>query len=426
MSAITRLASLGIRLPDVLIPSSSIDLEKWAVIACDQFTSDPDYWADVERFVGDAPSTLRIMLPEIYLEDESEAGDAYDDIKRTMRSYLDSSIFRTEERSAIFVRRHLHSGGIRRGIVVALDLEHYDYHQGSKSIIRASEETIPSRLPARIAIREGATIETPHVLVLYDDPNSLITDQLESAVQDAAPLYRTPLMLDGGRIEGFRIQEDDDAMTALATAFENLTSRDTYGFLFATGDGNHSLAAAKEVWVAKKRAGAEPDDPTRYCLVELVNLHDSGLPMHPIHRIAGTDENRLLDGLLHRAEARFHGMSASRLVDHMERDGLSANEIGFLGPVQAGILSLPETASLPVGLVDEAILAAEARSVDYTHGLGDTIRAAEKSGSVAIFLPEIDRSVLFPTIARKGALPRKAFSLGEARDKRYYLECRAL
>jgi len=426
MNPITRLGELGVHLPDVLIPRSSIDLERWAVIACDQFTSDPDYWAAVETFVGDAPSTLRIVLPEIYLEEDSDAPTAYDDIKATMQQYLDSDVFRKIERSAVYVRRHLRGGGTRRGIVLALDLERYDYHRGSDSLVRASEETIPSRLPARIAIREGAAIETPHVLVLYDDPDARITNDLDTATAAAPPLYDTSLMMEGGRVEGFRIGADDDAVNGLAEAFGELSSREKYGFLFATGDGNHSLAAAKDVWESHKRDGASMDDPRRYCLVELVNLHDSGLPMHPIHRIAGTKEGTLLDELLHRADARFHGMSASRLVDHMERDRLSGNEIGFLGPVQSGILSLPEEAALPVGLVDEAITAVDTPSVDYTHGLNDTIRAAEKSGSVAIFLPEIDRSTLFPTIARKGALPRKAFSLGEARDKRYYLECRKL
>lgn len=426
MSAITRLAELGVHFPDVLIPGSEIDLEKWAVIACDQFTSDPDYWAEVEAFVGDAPSTLRIMLPEIYLEGDTEPASVYEDIKTTMRRYLDSSVFRTLERSAIYLRRHLRLGGIRRGIVVALDLERYDYHRGSDSLIRASEETIPGRLPARIAIRRGAAIETPHVLVLYDDPDMKVTNRLESAMGDATRLYDTPLMMEGGRIEGYRIKAEDQVVSGLSEDLASLTSREIYGFLFATGDGNHSLAAAKEAWVEKKRAGAHEDDPARYCLVELVNLHDSGLPMHPIHRIAATEEGRLLEELLHRGDARFHGMSASRLVDHMERDGLSGNEIGFLGPVQAGILSLPDASAFPVALADDAIAAAAPRSVDYTHGLSDTIRAAEKTGAVAIFLPEIDRSTLFPTIARNGALPRKAFSLGEARDKRYYLECRAL
>lgn len=425
MSVTKRLAALGMHLPDILLPRLEIDLERWAVIACDQFTSDADYWAAVETFVGEAPSTLRMVLPEIYLEGDSDTS-VYDEIKNTMRSYLESSVFRSVERSAVYVRRHLKRAGVRRGIVLALDLDSYDYHRGSTSVIRASEETIPNRLPARIAIREGASIETPHVLVLYDDPDSQISELLETAVESATPLYDTSLMMDGGRVEGFRIPGDGATITALVDTFENLAGREKHDFLFATGDGNHSLAAAKEVWEEKKKSGAALDDPTRYCLVELVNIHDSGLPMHPIHRIVGTEEGRLLEELLHRGDARFHGLSASRLADHLERDGLSRNEIGFLGPMQAGILSLPEGTTLPAGLVDTAIAAIDARSVDYTHGETETIRAAQKTESVAVFLPEIDRTTLFPTIAKEGALPRKAFSLGEARDKRYYLECREI
>lgn len=425
MSTTHRLAALGLHLPEVLLPAPTIDLERWAVIACDQFTSDPEYWAQVEVFVGDAPSTLRIVLPEIYIGEEALA-DAADGIKATMRDYLERNTFRTVESSAVYVRRRLPGGEIRRGIVIALDLEYYDYHRNSDSIVRASEETIPSRLPTRIAIREGAALETPHVLVLFEDPEFSVVEVLESIAADSAPLYETKLMMNGGEVEGFRIAGDGATTAELADAFENLISRDQYGFLFATGDGNHSLAAAKEVWEAKKRAGAAPDDPTRYCLVELVNIHDPGLPVHPIHRIAAADEGALLEELLHRADARFHGLSATRLIDHLERDGLSSNEIGFLGPAQAGILSLPDGYPLPVGIVDEAIASVDARSVDYTHGTNDTVRAAQNTESIAVFLPEIDRATLFPTIARDGALPRKAFSLGEARDKRYYLECRAL
>ncbi len=423
MNTAERLAALGIRVPDLLMPVDSVDLQRWAVIACDQFTSDREYWEKVTELVGASPSTLGLILPEIYLSaDNAEARILA--TKATSRKYRDDGTVHLVKDTAVYVKRYLANGALRRGLVVALDLEQYDYHQGSVSLIRASEKTIPERLPARMAIRDGAALESPHVLVLYDDPDDTVMEVLHGVEQTSKPLYQTTLMMDGGRVEGYPIPGDDSRLASLARAFEELDSRDQFGFLFATGDGNHSLAAAKELWTQRK--DASPDDPARYALVELVNIHDAGLPFHPIHRIVEVEEEALLEAILHGADARFHGLSAARLIDHLERDGLNSNEIGFLGPIQAGILSLPETAALPVGLADTAIESTNPQSVDYTHGISDTVRAADGAHAVAVFLPEIDRSGIFRTVARRGALPRKAFSLGEARDKRYYMECRGI
>jgi uncharacterized protein (DUF1015 family) len=424
MDTISRFLSLGIHPANILIPRKEVDLERWAVIACDQFTSDRSYWDQVEQTVADAPSTLRMIIPEAYLGDEAYS-TAVAAIKRTMKEYIDREIFRVVENSILHVRRTLSSGTVRNGIVMSVDLDRYDFRDGSTSIVRASEATIPERLPPRIAIRDGAAVECPHVLVLYDDPDASVVSAITKSEPGREAIYRTELMLDGGSVEAFPISAADPEIEPVIGAFEGLVSGDQYGFVFATGDGNHSLAAAKTVWEEKKRGGAPPDDPLRYCLVELVNVHDPGLPFHPIHRIAKTDERELLDELLHRSNARFHGLGRSGVIDHIQRHGLSGNEIGFFGPVQAGILSIASDV-LPVSLVDDAIAGVGATGVDYTHGLDETMRAAETNDAIAVFLPEIDRASLFPTIARDGALPRKAFSLGEARDKRYYLECRAL
>ena len=420
-----RLRSLGIGFPEVLIPDVSVDLMRWAVIACDQFTSDRDYWKAVEETVGEAPSTLRMILPEVYLEDaDVDARQAA--TREAMRGYLDSRILRSLPDSAIYVRRTLPGGSVRRGIVLALDLERYDYRPGSTTTVRASEETIPSRLPARAATRRDAPLESPHVMVLFDDPENLVVGGLESMLADLERLYRTELMHGGGSIEGFSIPADHAAAEGLIASLEALRTPSEFGFLFAAGDGNHSLAAAKTIWEERKGEGAGEDDPYRWCLVEIVNVHDEGLPFHPIHRLVAGDENLILETLLRGADARFHGFARDRIEHHIETEGLSPNEIGIVGPLQSGILTVAEGTGLAVGLVDAAIAAIEVSSIDYVHGLQEVVEAASRDGATAIIVPAPDRSALFSTVGRDGALPRKAFSLGEARDKRYYLECRLL
>ncbi|MFO8043781.1 MAG: DUF1015 family protein, partial [Alkalispirochaeta sp.] len=227
-------------------------------------------------------------------------------------------------------------------------------------------------------------------------------------------------------ISGYRVPAESAAARQLSADLRALPTPQQYGFRFATGDGNHSLAAAKALWEELKGSGVAPDDPRRWCLVELVNVYDPGLPFHPIHRLVTGAETTMLDALLRHSDARFHGFPVDRIAGHIAYEGLSPREIAFIGPTQAGILTLPEEAELPVAVVDAAITDAGAEDVDYVHGFEEVVTAAERSEAIAIILPELDRSQLFATVSRDGALPRKAFSLGEARDKRYYLECRAL
>lgn len=411
--------------PDVLLPDEAVSMKTWPVIACDQFTADQSYWDNVESIVGSAPSTLRLILPEIYLEGPDQK-DREDGIRRTMQRYLDEGVFQSIPKSAVYVRRELGDGTLRRGLVVAVDLDAYDFDPSKRSLIRASEQTIPERLPPRASIRRGAAIESPHVLVLFDDPEDSIMSYLETAYPSLPRLYDTPLMLDGGRIEGFRLSHDSTEAKEFVDRFDELTTFENYGYLMATGDGNHSLAAAKSVWEERKREGAGENDPFRYCLVELVNVYDQGLPFHPIHRLFEGDETALIETFLQRTNARFHGFKHRDLHEHIDREGLSPNEIGFLGPNQAGILSLPVDAGLAVAIADDAVNNSSPTAIDYVHGLDEVIAAADDRDGVAVILPEIDRGNLFSTVARKGALPRKAFSLGQARDKRYYLECRGL
>lgn len=425
MNTETRAAGIGLAFPDILLPAEGVDISRWAVIACDQFTSEPGYWREVERHVGDAASTLHLIIPEADLESINLAERAAQ-ISSTMEQYLGDGTLRSVERSMVLVRRSLGDGTERHGIVAAVDLEEYDFSPESTSLIRASEETIPARLPARMDIRRDAALESPHVLVLYDDPESRVL----SAVRDAGgmdeQLYTAELMQGGGHVAGFRLAADSEAGSAAIDALAGLPTREQYGFRFATGDGNHSLAAAKALWEEARAAGAADNDPRRWCLVELVNVHDPGMPFHPIHRLVDGSEHELLDELLRHSDARFHGFPLDRIAGHIAYEGLSRREIAFVGPKQAGVLTLPEGGALPVAVADEVIARVETASIDYVHGFEEVVTLSEGRDAVAVVLPEIDRSGLFAGIHHGGALPRKAFSLGEARDKRYYLECRAL
>lgn len=417
-----RLESLGLRFPEILLPRTELDLERWAVIACDQFTSDRDYWDEVERFVGDSPSTLRLVLPEAYLEERNQEEESRR-VSSTMRRYLEEGVFRRIDRSAVYVQRTLANGTVRQGIVLAVDLESYDYHPETAALIRASEETIPDRLPPRAVIREGAPLETPHVLVLYNDPDETVIAGVKAAADTLETLYDTPLMMGGGSISGRRLPMDHPATEQFITALETVRRGN---LLFATGDGNHSLAAARTVWEQRKAAGAASDDPMRYCLVELVNVYDPGLPFHPIHRVAQAETQPLLRKLEAAGGTRFTECTRQELPRRLKEHPLGPREIAFYGSESAGIITVTDDATLPVDLADTALAAVGARWIDYVHGLAEVLETADRIGGIALILPEFDRDFLFPTVAEQGTLPRKAFSLGEARDKRYYLECRHL
>jgi hypothetical protein len=343
-----------------------------------------------------------------------------------MQRYLDEGVVEPIPDSAVFVRREPLDGPARRGLVVALDLEHYDYSPQSTAQIRASEETIPERLPARVDVRRNAALETPHVMVLFHDPDDTVMNAVEAEIGTTDPLYATSLMKGGGSLTGFQIEAGSPAAETAVERLAALDAVDRFGFRFAAGDGNHSLAAAKELWEERKSNGAEETDPLRWCLVELVNVYDAGLPFRPIHRLVAGSEADILDALLTRTDARFHGFPVDRIAGHIMWNGLAANEIAFIGPRQAGVLTLPEDHPLPVEPADAALADAGCEHVDYVHGFEEVVTAAGEQEATAIVLPEIDRSGLFETVRRRGALPRKAFSLGEAQDKRYYMECRAL
>ena len=415
--------------PKVCLPSSRIDLNRWAVLACDQHTSEPEYWRDVARYVGSDPSTLHLILPEAHLEN-SDVNERIDRAQATMRQYLDDGILVEHDPIFTLVRRNLSDGTWRDGLIAAVDLEQYDYRPGSQTPVRATEKTIESRIPARTRIRRGASIELPHILVLVDDPEDLLLGPLVRDHEHMKRLYSTPLMYHGGHVEGYRV-DDDAHIAGMIAALETLADpgrmRERYGtddtFLFPVGDGNHSLAAAKHYWEERKAAGADAFDPARFAMVELVNLHRDGLPFHPIHRaVSGVTEARLHETL---SAAGFSLVDGASGIAEIDTAGGAQADITLHSASGRRRYRQAERGSLSVALIDEALQGIEGTEIDYIHG-ADAIAKTVEHGGLAVELPPLDRESLLSTVVRYGTLPRKAFSLGRPMDKRYYLEARRL
>jgi hypothetical protein len=439
-----RLARRGLGIPEILLPRQGLDLEKWAVVACDQFTQDRAYWEEARRRAGEAPSTLNLILPEAYLEDQDRAA-RIDAIHRAMTAYLRDGTFAPARRGCIYLERNTprHTG--RRGLVIALDLEHYDWAPGARLLARSTEGVVPERIPPRMEIRRGAALESPHILILIDDRADRILPALGERAKRAAPVYQSPLMLGGGDISGWFLGDETD-WAFLAQAFEDLAqeaqsrggNNGQAPFVFAAGDGNHSLAAAREIWREYKTARAgEPgllNHPCRYVLVEIENLYDPAIQFEPIHRaLFKLRPEELLARLsaLPGFSSRPVGDRAalSRLVGDAgaaaTRLGLVSGERLILAETSAPGLA---TASLQP-LLDELARDSSGKiPVDYIHGEDEIFRLAADPAAhtVGILLPPVKKSGLFETVARSGPLPRKSFSMGEAPEKRYYVECRRL
>jgi uncharacterized protein DUF1015 len=415
-----RFGKLGVHVPTVLLPNRDTDLYRWAVVACDQHTSEPDYWEEVADVVGGAPSTLGMILPEVYLE-EPDAPYRIESIQKAMRDYIAADVVRALEPGFVLTVRSTPHVSERIGLLLALDLEMYDFNPDADSIVRASEQTIVERLPARVRIRKGAPLEMPHILVLIDDPDDLVFGALSET--DPPQLYSTQLMLGGGSVTGYHVA--GSALEGVATSLETLygQARGKRPFLFAVGDGNHSLAAAKQVWNEMKPT-APPDHPARYALVEIVNLYDPGLRFEPIHRLVEVaDQGRWLEELTARVGSRLIECPMDEMRTAL-RDGKST--IGYVAGNRCGLIELTESRELPVTIVQEYLNTQTDANIDYIHGWDTSIQLGGRAGRVAILLPEFDPRMLFPTISKRGVLPRKAFSLGEAEEKRYYLEGRLI
>lgn len=399
---------------DILLPKNT-DWEKWSVVACDQYTSEPDYWEAVEALVGDAKSTLRLTLPEIYLE-SADAPERIAAIGRAMETYAPE--MERLENSFIYVERTLSGGRVRRGIVGMVDLEAYNYEKGAKSPIRATEGTVTSRIPPRLKVREGASLELPHVMILIDDREKTVIEPLAEKKGEA--LYDFDLMMGGGHIAGWRVGEAEadrvqEAIAALATGFTARTGEEN-PFVFAMGDGNHSLATAKAYYenIKKTLSPAEAAaHPARYALAEIVNLHDEALVFEPIHRVVfGVDPEALL-----RDFAAFCA----------ENEGNNApQEIPYFHAGGEGVLKIEKPVSpLAVGTL-QRFLDEKNVKIDYIHGADVTERLGKEPGNIGFLLPPMDKNALFDTVEADGVLPRKTFSMGEACEKRFYLEARKI
>lgn len=412
---------------DILLPQNC-DLTKWSVVACDQYTSQNDYWERVAQTVGDAPSTLKLILPESQLED-GHFEEHVADINRTMDEYLDQGLFRTLPNALIYVERWLDNKKLRRGLVGVVDLECYDYNAGSSSLIRATEGTVITRLPPRVAVRRNASLELPHIMVLVDDPDKQLIEHLTYETDRMEEVYDFDLMERGGHITGYLVPEDLQAdvceiLNTLARPHDFARKYDAKGkpvLLFAIGDGNHSLAAAKAAYEEKKQHTPQEqwaDLPSRYALVELVNLHDESLEFEPIHRVCfDVDADELMKDFLAAYPGAHYG----------EGDG---HTITYVFDTEVGKITIPKpTAQLPVGTLQDFLdqwMQTHSGRIDYVHGDDVTWELGRKPGNIGFLLPAMGKDELFKTVIFDGALPRKTFSMGEAHDKRFYLEARKI
>ena len=404
-------SKFGLTVPRLLLPGTDVDPVRWAVIACDQHTSDPEYWAQAERVVGDSPSTLKLIYPECYLD---RGGPDIPAIHRRMAQYRERGLTRTVD-GFVLVERQT-TRGLRLGLVVAIDLEKYDYTPGAKPLIRCTEGTVIERLPPRVAIRRGAPLELSHVMLLCDDPGHTLIEPLYRGRGALEKLYDFDLMASGGHIRGWAVAGEEQ-MASLQSALEALY-QDCGGFLFAVGDGNHSLAAARAYWLEVRQGLSEEarqSHPARYAMAEVVNLYDPALVFEPIHRAVFGAEDGVLahDFILY---CRGQGMS----VVPCEPERAQLYLLDEPLRIENALNPLPVAVLQP--FLDEWLGAHPQARVDYIHGL----EALGALNALRIRLTPMDKRALFPSVRQGGALPRKTFSMGEAQDKRYYLECRAI
>ena len=443
---IRKYEDIGICVPDVLLPKKGIDLNKWSVVAVDQYTSEPDYWNNVKRIVGEAPSTLKIVYPEIYLEEPNKE-ERIKDIVNTMNEYLSSNVFE-EHNGFVYVERKNKEGKIRKGLIVCLDLDKYDYNKGSKTLIRATEGTILERLPPRIAIRKDAPIESPHVMVLLDDPKGKVVDILTEKKEDMEKLYDFELMEKGGHIEGYLVKKKFEKK--IVKGLEKLASQKVFNkkyklkedhpiLLYAMGDGNHSLATAKSIWEELKRTTSDREetmvDPRRYALVELVNIHDESLEFEAIHRVLFNLNKDIVKEM-----KSFYGdsfkikkkITKEEMIEAIKKDKQKTKHvIGFVSDKGYALIKIKAPKNnLPVGtlqeFLDKFMQNRFAERIDYVHGDEVLATLAGKEKNCGFYLPVISKKQFFRTVVLDGALPRKTFSMGEASEKRFYLECRKI
>ena len=431
---------LGIQIPEILLPKKGVNLKKWAVIACDQFTSEPEYWKQVEETVDDSPSTFNMILPEIFLNTPAEE-ERLVSTRKYMNHYLAEGLL--EPRQGLILVERKAGGKIRHGVMLALDLEKYDYSKGSQSLIRATEGTILDRLPPRIKIREGAPLEIPHILVLIDDPEKTAIEPLFQLAEKLNLIYDFDLMLGSGHLKG-QMLDDKPLIEKFVHSLENLTNpnvfkkkytlkKDEALLLFAMGDGNHSLAAAKAIW-AKKKQEYDKDHPSRYALVEVENIHDAGLEFEPIHRVLFNVKENVSKGLkeFYKDQVSIQSVkSQSEMKKIVYTPTKGTQAFGLIAKTGFSVIwFIQPSHTLTVGslqpFLDEWVEKKVAERIDYVHGDETVFNLASKPGNAGFYLPAMKKTELFQTVIIDGALPRKTFSMGEAKDKRFYMESRRI
>ena len=417
---------------DILLPKKGTDLVKWAVMACDQFTSQPEYWEKVDEIAGNEPSTLRIILPEVYLE-EGDTEQRVAAIKAAMEDYRDN-VLESVGNAFIYVERDI-STGVRQGLMGCVDLEAYSYEKGAQPNIRPSENTVVERIPPRLAVRRGAPLESPHILMLVDDPDKTVIEPFAAKKDSLKKVYDIDLMLGGGALRGWAITDkaDIDAVYKAIAQLENEeqfnarynAAGKTKPFALAVGDGNHSLATAKALWEETKKnlsAAEQENHPARFCLVELENIQSPANAIEPIHRV-------LFDVSGDAVLAAIEGYAAE-VGAKVSQDGSGEQSFTLLygdKSIKIGLSGAKEP--LTVGSVEKIIAVSEknnpAQRVDYVHG-DDSVKELVASGAVGILLPPFKKADLFRGVALGGVLPKKTFSMGHAEEKRYYMECRVI
>ena len=410
---------------NILLPKN-VDMTKWSVVACDQYTSEMEYWDDVYKIVGDNPSTLKITLPEIFLE-ESDVANRIEKINATMKEYIDEDIFEEYKNAMIYLERKQKDGRVREGLMGMIDLENYSYEKGSQTLIRATEKTVIERIPPRLKVRENALLELPHIMILIDDEKKEIIENLKNKVNDEDKVYDFELMKDGGHIKGYKL--NDETIDEVIDKLEGLTDRDYFEnkynvkdkgiLLFAMGDGNHSLATAKANYENLKKTMSEEEylnHPSRYALVELVNLHSEALEFEAIHRVVfDVDVDNFVAEL-----NKYYDINEDGEGQYFELVTKDSDKKLYITNPKSNIA----VGSIQMFLDD--YLKEHKGKIDYIHGDDTTRNMGSKEGNVGILFDAMPKEELFRTVILDGALPRKTFSMGHSYDKRYYLEARKI
>lgn len=432
----------GLKVPEILLPKS-IDTKTWSVVACDQYTQDQDYWAAAKKIADGKPSSLNLIFPEVYLN-QSDKADRIKKIKETMAAYIKDGVFAEPQAQMVYVERTTAYGRTRKGLIAALDLDSYEWKPFSSALTRATEATILERIPPRMEIRRGAPLELPHIMLLANDPNGFLVEGIGKKINERSdsPLYQGDLMQDSGSIKGWAIKDGGD-LECVKDALQKLYeagSKNGPAFLFAVGDGNHSLATAKAVWEEEKKrlqeSGASDkeiqESPVRFALVEIVNIYDKGLTFEPIHRVVfKADFASLIDFIKDKLGGSLEEVQSEKELESKVKE--SKADFGFyykekgaqkIVLLKTGITDLAVSRFQPA--LDEFLKGQKGSEIDYIHGAGEVFRLGAKDGSLGILLPPVAKDSFFDTIGSLGPLPRKSFSMGEASEKRFYLEARRL